>query len=285
MRTSSPLRYPGGKSSMTGLLASIRAINKLGDRAVAEPFAGGAGASLSLLYREDTHEIHINDADPAIHDFWWTVVNRPKRFLAMLRSTRVSMAEWRRQRDTYRCTSGVSRLHRGFAAFYLNRCNRSGIIMNGGPIGGVGQTGRWKLGARYNKMALEARCAKLAEYCERIYISQLDAIEFIGQQDRDRMFFFIDPPYYAKGQTLYLNKLDHAYHQSLANQLQGMDGAAWVLTYDDCPEIRDMYIDWASIHPFSLQYTASERRQGKEILITPKWMRLPAEQASAAIVW
>jgi DNA adenine methylase len=285
MRTASPLRYPGGKSSMTSLLASIRAINKLGDRAIAEPFAGGAGASLSLLYREDTREIYINDADPAIHDFWWTVVNRPGPFLEMLRSRPVSMPEWHRQREAYRCSSGISRLRRGFAAFYLNRCNRSGIIMNGGPIGGIEQTGRWKLDARFNKLELEARCARVAEYGQRIRVSQFDALEFIRGHDQDSMFFFIDPPYYAKGQTLYLNKLDHAYHQRLADQLRGMEGATWVLTYDDCAEIRGMYADWASIRSFSLQYAASERRRGQEILITPKWIRLPEEQASVAIEW
>lgn len=285
MRTSSPLRYPGGKSSMTGLLASIRAINQLGDRGVAEPFAGGAGASLSLLYREDAHEIRINDADRAIHDFWWTIVNRPKAFMAMLRATRISLAEWHRQRDTYRRTRRVSRLRRGFAAFYLNRCNRSGIIINGGPIGGIEQTGKWKLNARFNKLDLEARCAKVAEYSERIHVSQMDALQFIDERRRDHIFFFIDPPYYAKGAGLYLNKLDHAYHQTLAEQLRGMDSAAWVLTYDDCPEIRSMYADWANIRPFSLRYAASERRRGREILIAPRWMRLPQTQASAAIEW
>lgn len=285
MRTASPLRYPGGKSAMAGLLSGIRSINRLGDRAIAEPFAGGAGASLSLLYREDTPEIHINDVDQAIYDFWWTIVNRPRPFLAMLRSKRVSMAEWRRQRDTYRQTSSVSRLRRGFAAFYLNRCNRSGIIMNGGPIGGVEQTGKWKLGARFNKAELQTRCAKVAEYGERIRVSQVDAVEFIDSHHEDDLFFFIDPPYYGKGQTLYLNKLDHDYHQRLANHLRAMEDASWVVTYDDCPEIRNMYRDWANIRPFSLRYAAAERRSGREILITPRWMRLPDEQDSAAIGW
>lgn len=285
MRTASPLRYPGGKASMTGLLADIRTMNQLGDRAIAEPFAGGAGASLSLLYREDTHEIHINDADPAIHDFWWTVVNRPRPFLAMLRSTRVSMAEWLRQRDTYRRASGVSRLRRGFAAFYLNRCNRSGIIMNGGPIGGVEQTGKWGLAARFNKRELEARCKRVAEYGARIHVSQGDALDCIKGCEQRKTFFFIDPPYYVKGQTLYLNKLDHSYHQQLADQLHEMKEAAWVLTYDDCPEIRAMYAQWASIRPFSLRYAASERRRGREILIAPRWMQLPDGQTSSAIEW
>ncbi|MDD3249922.1 MAG: DNA adenine methylase [Smithellaceae bacterium] len=285
MRTSSPLRYPGGKASMTSLLSGIRSINQLGDRAVAEPFAGGAGASLSLLYLEDTHEIHINDIDPAIHDFWWTVVNRPRPFLAMLRSTHVSIAEWRRQRETYRCSSGVSRLRRGFAAFYLNRCNRSGIIMNGGPIGGIDQAGTWKLDARFNKSELEVRCKRVAEYSQRIRVSQMDALDFIYGCDQKNTFFFIDPPYYAKGGTLYLNKLDHAYHKRLADLLRCLEDTAWVLTYDDCPEIRGMYAGWASIRPFSLRYAASERRRGREILITPRWMHLPEEQASTTIEW
>lgn len=285
MKTSSPLRYPGGKSSMMNLLGGIRTINQLGSRAVAEPFAGGAGASLSLLYREDTPEIHINDVDQAIYDFWWTIVNRPRPFLSLLRSKRVSMAEWRRQRDIYRRSSGVSRLRRGFAAFYLNRCNHSGIIMNGGPIGGVKQTGKWKLGARFNKPELEKRCLRVVEYSERIHVSQTDALQFIGALNEDATFFFIDPPYYAKGPTLYLNTLDHAYHESLADRLRQMERAAWVLTYDDCPEIRGMYAHWANIRPFSLRYAASERRSGKEILITPRWLQLPDEQNSAAIEW
>ena len=50
MKTCSPLRYPGGKSAMAELLSEIRRLNGLGDRAIAEPFAGGAGASLTLLF-------------------------------------------------------------------------------------------------------------------------------------------------------------------------------------------------------------------------------------------
>ena len=285
MKTSSPLRYPGGKSAMAGLLSQIRRLNGLGDRAIAEPFAGGAGASLTLLYLEETPEIYINDADPAIHDFWWTIINRPKQFADMISTTRVSMAEWRRQRDVYRDRGRVSRLRRGFAAFYLNRCNRSGIILNGGPIGGVKQKGDWKLSARFNKPDLRCRCDKVAEYRDRIHVSGRDGIEFIENHDANSTLFFIDPPYFAKGKTLYLNALDEEYHVALAARLKSMADAAWVLTYDDCPDIRRIYRGWTTIRPFSLRYAAAKRRSGKEILIIPKWMRLPASQASAAITW
>lgn len=270
---------------MAGLLGQIRRLNGLGDRAVAEPFAGGAGAALSLLYLEETSEIYINDADPAIHDFWWTLVNHQKLFTTMLQKTRVSMAEWRRQRDVYRNGGRLSRLRRGFSTFYLNRCNRSGIIVDGGPIGGVKQTGKWKLNARFNKPDLRRRCEKVAEYRNRIHVSCRDGIEFIESINAESTLFFVDPPYLVKGKTLYLNALDEEYHIALADRLKSMTDAAWVLTYDDCPEIRRMYRGWATIRPFSLRYAAAERRYGKEVLIAPKWMRLPTSQASAAITW
>ncbi len=285
MKIASPLRYPGGKSALADLLSQIRRLNGLGDRAIAEPFAGGAGASLTLLYLEETQEIYINDADPAIHDFWWSLVNRPQPFVNMLSRTRVSMAEWRRQRDVYRDRGRVSRIRRGFSAFYLNRCNRSGIITTGGPIGGVKQTGKWKLGARFNKPELRRRCEKVTEYRARVHVSGCDGIEFIKGLAADSTLFFIDPPYFVKGQTLYLNALDEDYHVALSTQLKSMSGAAWVLTYDDCPEIRRLYRGWGTIRPFSLRYVAAERRSGKEVLITPKWIRLPASQESAAVSW
>ena len=270
---------------MAGLLSQVRSLNGLGDRPMAEPFAGGAGASLTLLYREDTPEISVNDADPALHAFWWTLVHRVRPFLEMLSTTRISMAEWRRQRDIYRTPGSLSQLRRGFAAFYLNRCNRSGIIMNGGPIGGVGQASTWKIDARFNRPELRRRCERIAEYCDRIHVSGRDGIEFIESLQKGSCFLFIDPPYFGKGQTLYLNALDDKYHAALASRLRTMSNAAWVLTYDDCPEVRRMYRDWATIRPFALRYAAAERRSGKEVLIAPKWMRLPASQASAALTW
>ncbi|WP_027529109.1 DNA adenine methylase [Bradyrhizobium sp. WSM3983] len=285
MRNVSPLRYPGGKFVMANLLSQIRRINNLGNRQIAEPFAGGAGASLNLLTLEEAPEIHINDADPAIFAFWWSLKHQPLDFAALLSKTRVSMAEWRRQRELYLSRRKVSRLRKGFSAFYLNRCNRSGIIMNGGPIGGIKQRGEWLIDARYNKPDLLERCAKIAEFSDRISVTGIDGIELIKQLDHDKVFFFIDPPYYEKGATLYLNSLDASYHVRIADELRSRPGSAWVLTYDDCPEIRSLYRGWTTIRPFGLRYAASVRRSGKEIMIVPKHLRLPSTQASGAIRW
>ena len=285
MRTASPLRYPGGKSSMSGLLSSIRSLNGFGGHEIAEPFAGGAGASLALLYLEDAPSIHINDIDPAVSDFWWAVTSRSKAFVEEIEKVNLDIAEWHRQRAVYRERRLRSRFRKGFSAFYLNRCNRSGIIMNGGPIGGIAQNGTWKIDARFNRADLQKRCKRVAEYRERIHLSSEDGIDFIRRLNGGEVFFFIDPPYFDKGASLYLNGLDAAYHSNLAQQLRAMVDRPWVLTYDDCPEIRQMYQDWSAIRPFSLRYTAAARRTGKEIMITPHWMRLPSSQKSVSIGW
>lgn len=269
---------------MTDLLIHTRRLNGLGDRTTAEPFAGGAGASLSMLYREETPDIHINDADVAIYSFWASVTSNIDDFANMIASAELSIVEWQRQRDMYR-SSASSELDRGFATFYLNRCNRSGVVINGGPIGGYEQKGKWGLDARFNKSNLRERCRRVAEYNDRIFLSKKDGLEFIQGLDLARTFFFIDPPYFHKGASLYLNATGSDYHRHLAALLESMEDAAWVLTYDDCPEIRKMYEAWASVHPFSLRYVANSRRHGRELLITPKWMQLPSRQASASICW
>lgn len=269
---------------MVDLLTRIRRENGLSGHDFAEPFAGGAGAALTLLFLEESRRIYINDADRSISDLWWALTNRSGPFLRMLSEKRVNISEWRRQRDVYKKPSS-SRLNRAFATFYLNRCNRSGIILNGGPIGGIKQDGQWKIGARYNKKQLKERCGRIAEYSDRIRTSSEDGLEFIKKLERENVFFFIDPPYFEKGPTLYLNSLSEDYHQSLAEELRRLEQRAWVLTYDDCTEIRKMYRGWANIRPFALPYAAAERRTGREVLITPRWLKLPTHQRSDALVW
>ena len=199
----------------------------------------------------------------------------------MVAEAELSVDEWRRQRSVYRDRGCVSPLRRGFAAFYLNRCNRSGIIRNGGPIGGVAQAGRWKLDARFNKDGLSARCRRVADYAERIRVSAFDGMQFIERCDDPSTFLFIDPPYYVKGPSLYLNSLDADYHVALADQLRTTSGPAWVLTYDDCPEVRTLYSEWAQIRSLSLNYSASGRTRARELLIAPRWMDLPPHRLLA----
>ena len=94
---------------------------------------------------------------------------------------------------------------------------------------------------------------------------------------------FVDPPYFGKGPTLYRNTMDAAAHRALSERLRAMQDEPWILTYDDCPDVRAMYEPWARIERCSLRYTASVRRRGAEILIAPRSIRLPDEKEMAGL--
>ena len=117
------------------------------------------------------------------------------------------MAKWRWCRSIY--DSGVSRqrqLDVAFATLSVNRCNRSGILMDGGPIGGYDQRGEWKLDARFNRDDLVARIRRIASYRDRIKVMRLNARELLRKLPRShkRLLVYLDPPYYEKGRRLYL---------------------------------------------------------------------------------
>src|SRR5260370_21263225 len=156
-RAYSPRRYPGGKQALSRVLAHLIEINDAGGGTYVEPYAGGAGAALSLLIAEHVDRILINDADGRVFAFWQAALNQTERFVNLVQTTRASVREWRRQRDIYLHPRRHSVLRVGFATFYLNRCNRSGIIGNGGPIGGLKHKGPWKIAARFNREYLLRR--------------------------------------------------------------------------------------------------------------------------------
>ncbi|MGI8982385.1 MAG: DNA adenine methylase [Pirellulaceae bacterium] len=283
MQSVTPLRYPGGKTALADTLRAILERNNLEDFTIVEPFAGGGGASLALLFEGAVKKIVLNDLDDAIAAFWWAATHRHNIFRERVQKVPLTVAQWKKQRKKYRDLDR-SRFDRGFAAFYLNRCNRSGIIKNGGCIGGLKQDGDWALDARFTRSTLIQRLDRIAEFRKLIRIRQHDARRVIRTSKRERRFFFIDPPYYHKGQELYLNSLNHEYHKKLADHLKSLDSSHWVVTYDDCPEIRKLYRDWANIRRYSLRYTAAVRRRAGELLITPKGLIVPMS-ASRSMHW
>ena len=166
--TASPLRYPGGKSRLAGFLGRIIKTNRLCDPVYAEPYAGGAGAAFALLFAEKVSRVVLNDKDRCIYALWRSVLNQTAGFLHLLETTPVTIEEWHRQRDVYLHPSRHGQLQLGFATFFLNRCNRSGILATGGPIGGYSQEGDWKLDARFNRSGLRERIEKIDLYRDRI---------------------------------------------------------------------------------------------------------------------
>ncbi len=277
--SNSPLRYPGGKAVLSDFLGATIESNSIERCIYCEPYAGGAGAAINLLLAGKVEEIVLNDADLSIWAFWHSILHQTEKFVDLIRSTRVTIAEWKRQREIYRSRTR-STLKLGFAAFFLNRCNRSGILTNGGVIGGLDQSGKWKIDARYNQDELIRRIERIAALRDRITICQLDAIEFLRvnvlrHANRSKFFIYLDPPYYVKGSRLYLNYYEHRDHLSLARFLRRLRNVRWLVTYDDTPEIREIYSWRRNLANFNLHYSAATSKSGSEIIISSDRLKLP----------
>ncbi len=162
----SPLRYPGGKASLSSFLSKAVEVSEISDCTYVEPFAGGAGAALTLLFLEKVDRIVINDFDIAISSFWESVVYESDKFIERIQTISLTMKEWRKQKDIYMAKSS-STFDLGFATFFLNRTNRSGII-EGGPIGGMEQKGKWLIDARFHRENLVSRVEKISAYKPRL---------------------------------------------------------------------------------------------------------------------
>lgn len=262
-----PLRYPGGKTSLFSFFNDVIERHAWKDTVYIEPYAGGAGAALSLLILDKVKAVVINDYDPAIYAFWKSIIYDTDNFINLIKETDLSILEWERQKHIYKDADSADELALGFATFYLNRTNRSGIL-NAGPIGGKNQTGNWKMDARYNKLALIEKIRLIAGRKNQITISNMDGIDLIRKYSKKKnSFFYVDPPYFVKGADLYLNAFHYKDHENLAETLNDLKDTKWLLTYDSEPEILALYSQRA-YRPFDLKYSAHHNsRLGSELMI------------------
>lgn len=265
-RTYTPLRYPGGKNRLTGFLRHVIQSGGWDQRTYAEPYAGGAGAAISLLIDCVVPRIAINDLDPAIFAFWKTATEDSAWMRERVQEVPLTLDEWGHQRRVYRGEVEATRRELGFATLYLNRTNRSGV-MNAGVIGGKSQSGTYKIDARFNRASLAERIKVLGDLREQIDVTQEDGTTFIQRHFlADTSFVYADPPYFEKGSFLYLNAFDDAMHSALADVLNANTSAPWVLTYDDAPEIRRLYSGRFQ-GTFELPYSAHRSAQFAERMI------------------
>jgi DNA adenine methylase len=267
MHLFSPLRYPGGKGKLAPFIQNVFRYNNLCDGIYIEPYAGGSAVALSLLLQGYAWNIIINDIDPFVHAFWWSVLNETDAISKKIKDTRITMTTWKRQKEIYTNPLDHSLIDLGFATFFLNRTNRSGIL-EGGVIGGKDQTGPFKIDARFNKKELLQRIALIATYKGRIELYCKDAFELISKIRTNlpsKCLIYFDPPYFKKGKMLYKNFYKPCDHANMANLIRSLE-CPWIVTYDNVDEIKSLY-DGEKDAEFDIAYSANlERTRGAEIM-------------------
>lgn len=275
----SPLRYPGGKGRLAPFMKLL--IKKTGHMGgvYIEPFAGGAGIALDCLLNGVVSEIVINDSDKGIYSFWKAVLNDTDRFIEDILTIPLNIDEWEHQRQIYLTNNKKYSYELGFATFYLNRTNRSGII-KGGVIGGKEQSGQWTLDVRFNRDALSKRVQEVAAHKNKIHVYNKDISSFLShyaERYAGNAIVYFDPPYYEKGRELYWNFFKHEDHVRIRSEIERLNNIDWVITYDDCPAIRDLYSEHIC-RRMQWNYSAATKRTVNEIMIFESERMIPTEQ-------
>jgi len=271
----SPLRYPGGKGQLAGFFKKLLRGNGLCGGQYAEPYAGGAGVGLALLMTEHTSHIHLNDSSFPLYCFWRSVIESPEDFCRRVVDTPVTPRVWQEQKRLLARPGDRDYIDIGFAFFFLNRTSRSGVL-NGGMIGGKEQHGPWKIDARFGKPGLIRRIERISDYAGRISLYNMDAQRFLVEVVPvlpAKTLLYLDPPYFEKGQRLYDNSYGPGDHSAIAELLQTHVSHPWIVTYDDCEQIRALYANRRGL-AYVLNYSAQSHRVGREVMFLADCLRL-----------
>lgn len=268
----SPLRYPGGKSQLSEKISKILESNNINNSIYIEPFAGGFGVGLYLLFNNKVQKVILNEYDIAIYSIWFAILYECEYFIKDIENTEVSIKEYKKQKEIYhKLKNNKNYSYKlAFAAFFLNRTNISGIL-NAGPIGGYEQNSKYKIDCRFGKENLIKKIKEINKYKDRIEIYNLNYKDFLkdiilDKYKKEDIFIFLDPPYYKQGKNLYNKFFNEKAHKELKENILNVKEYNWVMTYDNAKEIREIYKNFNTI-TFSMRYSANKVRKETELLI------------------
>lgn len=275
LQSYTPLRYPGGKAKLYSYVRDILSANNLIGETYIEPFAGGAGLALKLLFKNDVRRIVINDYDPAIYSLWYSILNHTDEIKKLIQETPLNVEEWEKQRAIYSAGLKNNRIEFGFSALYLNRTNVSGIIM-GGIIGGIEQTGSYLIDARFNRDTLSNTVSDIAKRKEQIILKNMDAKDLLAPSSLNsyrKVFIYCDPPYVQKGSKLYKNSFSQQDHIALFETIKRCR-RKWLVTYDICDLISETYHNFRR-STIDIHYSAKTVRDAQEYAFFSNNLVLP----------
>jgi DNA adenine methylase len=270
-------RYPGGKHRLSGAITQrLTALCTEDTTEYFEPCFGAGNVGITFLSQNPKiKSAWINDRDPGVACLWNAVIHSPGELIEKIKRFTPSVSAFDgfksqllgipEEFDPYNVEVGFMKL-----AVHLMSYGALGTRA-GGPLGGKKQESKDAVDSRWSA---EYRCRRVEEL-HRL----LTSIDLIGGGCTCLDFFhplmeasrasivYLDPPYFDKGNDLYQFPFSQTDHERLANILR-VAHFPWVLSYDDHPEVNEMYRG-TLIQPIPAKYTVGSVRQKTELIITP----------------
>lgn len=253
--TISPFRYPGGKTKVLPILMEHINHMMVNQTAFTDACVGGGCVALEVAAKYPKIDILINDKDEWMYSFWSIVAGSNRGDLQDL----LNLIDQPVTIDLFyalREDPDERLLKKAYKAIFFNRTAFSGILKSG-PIGGKEQKSQYKVDCRYNATKIREKilaCNKLLQ--GRTSVTNLDIIDCLNSND-NLSAIYLDPPYYKKGAALYIEFMKPEEHVAMANLLDTKK--KWLLSYDDCPEIRALYSQHEIID-LSMRYSINGKK-------------------------
>jgi len=269
-----PLRYPGGKSRAVDTIMPY--IRNLDCGELCSPFLGGGSFELALAQKDI--KIHGYDGFNPIVWFWQALLKDPDRLAQLADSTKTK----RPRKYMYQGKEYKARglLKKDFERFrdevrFALKMNHPPTFESAAKVYAINRSS-------FSGATFAGGFSERASYA-RFTDSQIDAIrnfkvdnftvkhaDFKDSMKKHDCHFYLDPPYFLSGarNKLYGDEgVMHEFfpHLALFSELRKREN--WILSYNDCAEVRELYRDY-KIHEAEWTYGMNKSKQSSEIIIT-----------------
>ena len=190
-----------------------------------EVFGGGGWI---LFHKPPKNDFEVyNDFNPNLANLFRCVRDKPEELIGELEFTLNSRLDFKHIRNELKTPVELPDVKRA-ALFYqlIRQSYASGLDSYGGQPHSM-----WG-----NFPLIRAACGRL----QKVVVENKDFAQLIKQYDRPESFFYCDPPYYSTEDYYEDVGFTVADHKRLADALCAIDGK-FLLSYNDCPEIRELY--------------------------------------------
>lgn len=215
------------------------------------------GAGWVYFGKEQSKTEVINDIDKELINLFKTIkYHSPEveRLLEYEFSGRDIFEEYKNYNIEY-----LTEIHRAIRFLYLITQSFAGK----GKVYGYGTTKKPSQQIFYKETLNDIR-----ERLKNTYVENLSFEKIIDKYDREKTFFFCDPPYFET--SGYDNKFGEEEHIILRDKLKGLSGK-FLLTINDHDKVREWYQGF-NIREVEVNYSVSKEIKGrgkyKELIIT-----------------
>jgi DNA adenine methylase len=278
------IRYPGGKRKIKGLIASsvFNELKKLNFKAeYREPFFGGGSIGLFVCENSKVDFVWLNDSDEALYCLWKAALDSPEELSLLVEKFVPSVEDFYKIKEHLLQNKGYGNkfckrdIDLGFMKLVIHQISYSGLgPKSGGPLGGRDQKSKYNISCRWSPEHIKKTIYKahhLLRFKKRLgegnILSSLDFIDLI-EHPGDAVFY-LDPPYYIKGEELYQFSFSEEDHVRLRDALKKTK-QPWILSYDDCEEIKKLYSGFSQVKEVNITYSIQGARKKSELLIASK---------------